>query len=233
METAIRDLPSTQRSQIDDAFRSYDRARELEVRQLRDDIQLYRTLSTAGITAATFAHESSGNPIKVIQITINSIEDRAKRALKSGYEASKLDKPIQVIKRSVASLAVLGSATLRLVDHEKRRNGRVDLHNVILEVLDVFHPFLDGREVNVQTHFCGGNPYLQGSAAAIESIITNLLNNSLSAFEEAATNSRKIHIYTELEDGNLVVRVSDNGPGIDTARISLREIWFLPENLRG
>lgn len=232
VEVAIQNLPPTQRGEINEAFRSYDRAREHEVRQLREEVQLYRTLSTAGITAATFAHESSGNPIKVIGQAIKTIERRAKQALEGRYEASQIDKPIQLVRQSIASLAVLGSTTLRLVDHEKRRVGRVDVHKVIEEVLDVFKPFLDGRGVNVQMHFCSGNPYLQGSAAAIESVITNLLNNSLIAFEAAAVKNREIRVYTELENENLVIRVLDSGPGIDIAQISLREIWLPGKSTR-
>ena len=66
VEEAIQDLPAESQPVVKEAFRVYDRSRAREVRQLREDIQLYRTLSTAGITAATFAHESTGNPIKVI-----------------------------------------------------------------------------------------------------------------------------------------------------------------------
>ncbi|HEY8590810.1 MAG TPA: ATP-binding protein, partial [Naasia sp.] len=58
---------------VQKAFRDYNAAREREVATLRGEIQLYRTLSTAGITAAVFAHESNGNPLKVIDLSLNAL----------------------------------------------------------------------------------------------------------------------------------------------------------------
>src|SRR5690606_19167385 len=114
--------------------------------------------------------------------------------------------------------------TLRLVDHEKRRLGRVDLNHVIVSVLDTFAPFLDGRDVRVEIQLSSGNPYIRGSEAAIESIVTNLLNNSLAAFERSDVLQRRILLRTTIEDKIFTLRVIDNGPGIKG--ISTRDIWL-------
>ncbi len=224
LEDAIQSLPSAQQTPVKQAFQTYDRAREREVKQLREDVQLYRTLSTAGITAATFAHESSGNPIKVIIQAIKAVKRRVQSVLGSNYDNT-INEPIERIERSIDSLSVLGSATLRLIDHEKRRVGRIEIHGVVQEVLDVFHPFLQGREVNIETDLCLGNPYLRGSSAAIESIVTNLLNNSLTAFEVSENPYRSIKVRTSLADEKLLIlEVLDNGPGIEG--INVKEIWL-------
>src|SRR5271157_1504377 len=65
VEKAIAQAPSGVKKKLSAAFESYDRTRDKQVRSLQQEVQLYRTLSTAGITAATFAHESTGNPLKV------------------------------------------------------------------------------------------------------------------------------------------------------------------------
>jgi C4-dicarboxylate-specific signal transduction histidine kinase len=223
VEKAIEDTPSESRQILKRAFAAYDRSRERETRELRKEIQLYRTLSTAGITAATFAHESTGNPIKVIVQSIKAIQRRAKAALDGQYDAL-LRKPVQSIIRAVDSLAVLGSATLSLIQYEKRRVGRVEVNTVVKSVLDTFKPFLDGRDVTVRTELCPGNPYLRGSEAAIESILTNLLNNSLAAFERSSTPERTILVRTTVAEDILTLSVLDNGPGIEG--ISLKDIWL-------
>jgi C4-dicarboxylate-specific signal transduction histidine kinase len=223
VERAIEDTPSESRQILKRAFAAYDRSRERETRELRKEIQLYRTLSTAGITAATFAHESTGNPIKVIVQSIKAIQRRAKAALDGQYDAL-LRKPVQSIIRAVDSLAVLGSATLSLIQYEKRRVGRVEVNTVVKSVLDTFKPFLDGRDVTVRTELCPGNPYLRGSEAAIESILTNLLNNSLAAFERSSTPERTILVRTTVAEDILTLSVLDNGPGIEG--ISLKDIWL-------
>ena len=202
---------------------AYDRSRDREVQKLKEEVQLYRTLSTAGITAATFAHESNANPIKIITFSIKAIERRAKKELGDVY-ASLLEKPVNGIFGAIGSLAVLGAATLKLVEHEKRRISRVDLHFVINNVIKTFKPFLIGRNVDVELNLYSGAPYLRGSEAAVESIITNLINNCLTAFEHSTNDKRKILIRTKVEDGMFKLRVLDNGSGIED--IATNDIWL-------
>ncbi len=223
VETAISNLPEASQLDIEKVFASYESSRDREVLQLHKEVQLYRTLSTAGITAATFAHESTGSPVKVIQQSINAIHRRAKVDLGDRYE-SRLGKPVDGIKRAVKSLSVLGAATLKLVDHEKRRKAKVNLHKVVREVLSTFEPFMSGRDVEVTTSFCKASPFIHGSEAAIESIITNLLNNVLTAFEDFSVSTRKIDLSTSVDNDNWKLKVSDNGPGI--SGIHIRDIWL-------
>ena len=220
---AIANVPSETRKTIEQAFATYESSRDREVDLLQKEIQLYRTLSTAGITAVTFAHESSGNPVKVVSQSVEAIDRRARRLLKDDYSKS-LQRPIDGIRRAVQSLAVLGTATLKLVDHEKRRVSRVDLHNLLKEVLDTYDPFLIGRDVTVQTDFEVGNPYLRGSDAAIESILTNLLNNSLAAFESGGTRNRVVRVSTAISLDLWTLTVGDSGPGIQGIRKV--DIWL-------
>lgn len=223
IEEVIEKVPKGSQRALKEAFSAYERSKEREVKELRKEVQLYRTLSTAGITAATFAHESSGNPIKVITHSVKAVERRAKKELGNRYEDI-LKKPVESIIKAVDALAVLGTATLNLVNHEKRRVGRVEVHNVIQGILDTFKPFLAGRDVDVKLELYPGNPYLRGSEAAVESIITNLINNSLTAFERSDGAKRQMLISTDIRDDMLTLRVLDNGPGIEG--ISLKDIWL-------
>ncbi len=73
LESAIAKTPRAARERLSEAFAAYDRTRDRETSQLRKELQLYRTLSTAGITAAAFAHESQGSPLKVMSHSLNII----------------------------------------------------------------------------------------------------------------------------------------------------------------
>ena len=108
LEEAIEKTPSARRIVLQGAFKKYDQAKEREIRNLHRELQLYRTLSTAGITAATFAHESSGNPIKVIRHSVNAVARRAKKLL-SATKYADIEEPLELIKRSTDALGVLGS----------------------------------------------------------------------------------------------------------------------------
>ncbi|TAK14728.1 MAG: histidine kinase [Anaerolineae bacterium] len=220
---AIDELPKKQQGELIEAFSAYERARQKEVETLHKEVQLYRTLSTVGIMAATFAHESSGNSIKLISQAINTIERRARKLSQDEFE-NLLSSPVEAIKASLGALSVLGIATLRLLDHDKRRIGRVDLNHVVAQMDSTFKPFLVERDVELKIQLADGGPYLRGSEAAVESIITNLINNSLAAFEHAGTNHRQIHLITYSDEEIYTLVVTDNGPGIEG--ISLKDIWL-------
>jgi len=229
VESAIATIPASQRETVQHAFEGYKKSRDREAEQLRKEVQLYRTLSTAGITSATFVHESTGNPIKVISQSLTAIERRARKELGERY-VGLLQKPVDSISRAVDSLAVLGRAVLRLLDHGKRRIGKVDLHHVITTVLETFEPFLAGRDVTLDQNLSEGAPYLRGSDAAIESILANLLNNSLAAFAAGGGSKRRICVRTELEGQFWILRVSDSGPGFQD--ISVEDIWLPGQTTR-
>ena len=223
MEAVIADTPEKTRTELKEVFASYESSRDQEADLLKREVQLYRTLSTAGITAATFAHESSANPVKIISQSINAIERRIKENVNELYQ-SKFKGPVDGIKRAARSLTVLSTATLNLLDHEKRRTSRIDLHDVLDDLLITYRPFFNGRDVKVVKSFASGTPFLHGQPASIESIITNLINNSIAAFEDAATQVRVIDISTQVSADRWSLSVSDSGPGI--VGIGTPDIWL-------
>ena len=223
MEDVIAATPREKREDIEKAFASYESSRDREVGFLQKEVQLYRTLSTAGITAATFAHESSANPFKIISQSIAAIDRRAKKHFGELY-ASIFKRPIDGIRRAVGSLTVLSTATLNLLDHEKRRIARINLHDLVDDILLTYRPFFIGRDVEVVKSLASGTPFLRGQHASVESIITNLLNNSVAAFEDAATKRRVIDVSSRISGDRWSLSVSDSGPGITEIRKS--DIWL-------
>ena len=229
LNKAIEKSPKATQEELKKALKKYDKTKEDELQTLRQEVQLYRTLSTAGITAATFAHESTGNPIKVISNAVNRIARVGKEILANKYETT-IKRPVELILKSIEAIKVLGNTTLSLVDHEKRRTGRVEIHKVINSVIAIYTPFLKDRGVKVHLELSNKKPYLRGTDAAIESIITNLLNNSLTWFEGTSRRKREIIIRTEIEGDTLILRVMDNGPGIEG--INKKDIWLPGQTTR-
>lgn len=218
------------KQELTSAFQAYDRAREREADTLRKELQLYRTLSTAGITAATFAHEATGSPLKTISIINNTLKTTLAREVPESY-SSRYERQLARISDAVSELGVLSSATLDLISEEKRRVGKVVLNDVIRDVASVFAPFLTGRQVKLELDLSfPGEPFARGSEAAIESIVTNLLNNSMSAFERANVSTRVVRIRTRVGADVWEMTVADNGPGIEG--IALKDIWLPGETIR-
>ena len=223
LDKTIEAAPPKIREQLREAAERHDESRDREVQELKKEVQLYRTLSTAGITSATFAHESTGNPLKVIRASIGTIERRAKERFGEDYNR-RLYSAIERVKTSVDSLGVLDTVTLSLLSHEKRRLAKVDVHQLIKDVIKMFQPFFAGRQVAVDSELTGGAPWLHGSEAAVESILTNLINNSLVAIEEKPPENRRIRVTTIVNENVLRLAVLDSGTGIRDIRTS--DIWL-------
>lgn len=114
LDAAVQKLPPSQRDPLNRAVDQAWHVVSKRFEQYEQDIQLYRTLSTAGITSATFAHESAGSPIKVIKQSANAIQRRAQTYAPKVYE-DRLREPISTLQRATESLSVLGDATLSLL----------------------------------------------------------------------------------------------------------------------
>lgn len=214
--------------QLERVFTQYERARDRQQDALEKEVLLYRTLATAGITAATFAHELDGNTLKRIYLATNNLEHIAK---KTDMGDGAISVVVRQIRSAADSLGVLSEATLGLLDREKRRQVKVLLDEVVDDVAKIFRPFLKFRDVAFELQFGGpGAPYVRGSRAAVESIITNLLNNALVALERAHIPDRKIRVTTQiLDNATWVLEVADNGPGID---LPMNDIWLPGETTR-
>jgi signal transduction histidine kinase len=207
--------------------------REKEAK-LRKELQLYRTLSTTGITAAVFAHESNSNPLKVIHNSISTIEKRSLKLLDKKIYMEKLDAPIDRIKKSTLSLEILSNVALSLVNNEKRRNITLNVHKTIKETIVLFESFIEGRGTKIFKEFTNINACIFSNPAALESIIVNLLNNSLVSFENKEIEQRIIIIRTKIVSYNksetnqgIEIHVLDNGTGIEG--IHINDIWLAGE----
>ncbi len=153
------------------------------------------------------------------------IERTGKRELASRYAVT-LENPVNQIIRASDSLKTFANITTTLLDREKRRQGRVSLSSVVTGIIELLKPFLEEAHVTVNTAFSEDEPAIFGSISSCESIIANLITNSLNAFayQHATTTTRKIGISTMETVNGLELRVDDNGPGIHG--LSMKEIWL-------
>ena len=223
LEEALGQLPPQVRPEVHRAVQRLDAAREEEVKTLREDLQLYRTLGTVGTTAAVFAHESA-KPVTQIEKMGKQVELRARKLL--GDRFVEIDKPLQYILRAAQALRSFATLPLRLLTREKRRTGRIEVHAVIHDILDLFQPFLADAKIATRVDLVDATPRVRGSAAAIEAILANLLTNAVNALSsEFASPTREIVIRTELSGENrLLLHVLDSGSGI--GRLRIEDIWL-------
>jgi signal transduction histidine kinase len=220
----IAALEHPKKSRIQSLIQDYEKIKERETQILQEDVQLYRSLATAGTTAAVFAHES-GKPVSIIERAAKRIETQGHKFLGEQYVKT-LSQPVGMLYKAANSLKSFAKFPLHLLKRTKRRSSTVDVHAVITEVIELFKPFLEESKIDVKTVLTNGTPLVSGSIALFEAMLVNLITNSINAFnsKDAPRQDRQIIIYTELTTTHLKFRSLDNGPGIKG--LDLDEVWL-------
>ncbi len=223
-EVIETEVPQESRPKVRGAVQQYEIVTERETKVLREDLQLYRSLATAGTTAAVFAHES-GKPVTSIEKIAKRIEKKGKEILLEKYEQY-LEQPVAKLYEVSKSLQRFSNFPLHLLKREKRRAGVVNIHSIIDEMVTLFQSFFEEGKIEVIQQKVDGQPCIYGSDALLEAIITNLLTNAINAFnvEGGRIEERKVIIRTEIEGSHLKIKVLDNGLGIHNIKVD--EIWL-------
>lgn len=230
LKREVAKLPEVERKPLEKAVETHLRAIETTISLLEDDSQLYHTLGTIGTTAAAFAHQSA-KPLDLIQENSRTLEFLLGDPTKPSFPELSLAS-LRRIHSSAQALLAFSNVTLRLLDHEKRNRGRQNLHRLIGEIVELLKPYLDHRDAEVFLDFKMEEPVVYGSRAAIESIFTNLIINSLRAFardysdvdDADVSSERSILIRTQKLGDRVRITFMDSGPGIKD--ISVDDIWI-------
>jgi signal transduction histidine kinase len=217
-------VPQQSRDTVRKVIQQYEEVKERETKALREDLQLYRSLATAGTTAAVFAHES-GKPVTLIEKVAKRIEKKGQELPGEIYLKS-FAKPVEILYKVSKSLLSFSRFPLHLLKREKRKTGRVEVARVIDDILELFAPFLQDSKIEVVKSSINNQYFILGSTALLEAIITNLLTNTINAFnvEGTRTEGRQVMIVTEIIESYLQIKISDNGLGIRD--INLNNIWL-------
>ncbi len=228
MDAVIATLPPKEKVKVRKAADKVRAAHEAEVKIKDETAQLYFTLGTVGTTAAAFAHQTK-QPLRGIVADAKDLDNylgNPDELLLFRDDSSRMVKRILLEANAIYSFS---NVTLRLLEHEKRRSARHSIHQLIDETTELLAPYFEARETTLERDYATEELRVWCPRAAFEAIFTNLLTNSLQAFEVRAkagapAGIRRIHVQTRRRGDAAVIRVQDNGPGIK--KLALEEIWL-------
>ncbi len=221
---AIQDsVPGSKQPDTLKAIERFEKSLTGKIDSIKEDLLLYRSLATAGTTAAVFAHEI-GHPISQISSSASGIRRRVEKIGSPVVEKAMTER-LDIIGRSCAALEKFAGMQIDFLKREKRRQGVIEVNKVVAGLVDVWIPILETAKVSVDLVLHPEELIIYGAESLIETVVTNCMTNSVRAFEsdETADLERTITIGTSLEGGTVVMDVEDNGPGFT---LPLGEIWL-------
>lgn len=206
------------------AFARYEKAQERQLKALQEDVLLYRTLGTVGTTSSAFAHES----VK----PASRIEQGVKLARRAGAKkfgeafADTVGRQLDAIDKAAFALGRWAQLPLQLLRRDKRRARRVDVREALQDVVDLLEPFISEAKIGLEVVTPDHEVPVFAPPAAIESIVANLMVNSINAVVAGGKKPRVIRLALSLDSGSMfaALSIADTGEGIQG--IGTDEIWL-------
>jgi signal transduction histidine kinase len=213
-------VPEPERKQVEKAIASYVKDTGREAQHLREELQLYRSLATAGMTSAVFAHEI-GRPLSLIDQAITAL-----RRLIPEEKKAEADQRTARIASAKQRLNSFVSIPLTMLAKRKRRAGKVDVNACSQEIDRMLRPILEYFKVRTDLSLTEDKADINGSEALIDGILLNLIMNSLTAFQRVGFPAveRTIKVATDRDDASVILSVEDNAGGIDG--LEVKDIWL-------
>jgi signal transduction histidine kinase/CheY-like chemotaxis protein len=178
-----------------------------EEKKLEQDLLKSAKLASIGELAAGVGHEVN-NPLMIINYALDIIhkklteEQADKKILDSVYKAQKASERISKIVSSLMTYARF--------DHELTT---LSLNSTIHDATQIFESIFKKKGITIEHDLTDSEAFIEGDEGKIHQIISNLLTNARDALEEVE--EPQIKISTEVKDEHVILKVKDNGEGID------------------
>ena len=195
--------------------------RDVTDRRVRE-MQLLQAekMSSIGVLAAGVAHEIN-NPMTSVAGYAEALQRRFREAPELAEDVRLIDFPryLDIIVREVYRCKGIIDSLLSFSRKSDGAQGRVDLNDIICEVLELVRHQGRDRQVTIEENLLVPLPQVSGDASALRQVFLNLVMNALQAIEGMGS----VQIETRVEGKMVVARVIDTGTGI--APDTLDQIW--------
>jgi signal transduction histidine kinase len=190
-----------------------------KARELENLLTIQDKMASLGRVAAGMAHEIR-NPLSGINIYLNTLH---KLHHKMGSE----EKVNQILGQIQSASRKIESVIRRVMDFAKPGEPRlvqIDLNGPVTEALNLSAVTMRKSGIELNKELAENLPPCRADPTLIEEMVLNLLDNAAGAMKTIAT-GKTIVVSSFLEGTDVVLTVSDSGPGI---AVEIRDKIFDP-----
>ena len=173
-------------------------------------------LASVGELAAGIAHEIN-NPVAIMVEEAGWIED-----LMDDGEIDNFSQ-IDEFRRSLKQIKTQGGRckeiTHKLLSFARKTDPtqtKIQLNELVEEVVALCTQRARFDNVHIVTELMADLPEVEVAASEVQQVLLNLINNSLDAMD---TSGGTLKVTTRMENSNVVMDISDDGPGIPQANL--------------
>lgn len=180
---------------------------EEEREELITEIKLLRSLATNGLITTSIVHDLKG----INAVLINRVESIDK-AIKINNEML-ISRNLSDLEKNDIFLKSWITVITNQVKRDKRKRVKKDFYETIREIIEVMDPILSQKKIHVKLESDKKEVLKRIFISDFESIIYNLIINSIESFEKSKVKERIINIEIKTEK-EIILNYKDNGNGL-------------------
>jgi C4-dicarboxylate-specific signal transduction histidine kinase len=217
LKKAIEDATRSVASGLE-AAKNSEKATEEELERTRGEKNTMANLASLGILSAAFGHETLGltdsAAKNALWLKTRITEDAILLPHRQKEEAQKV---LDELAEDTSKIETFAKFTLDTVSPAKRRRRKFSLKTFIVEVLQAFKTSLkEQRNIVVDPRLPENDDCLiLAYPADWESILVNLITNSVWAMEKKPKAHRMIRLTLAVDGGDCVLVFEDSGRGLE------------------
>ncbi len=180
---------------------------EEEREELITEIKILRSLATNGLITTSIVHDLKG----INALLVNRVEN-FEQAIKTNNQML-IDRNLADLMKNDVFLKSWITVITNQVKKDKRRRLKKDLYDTIGDIIAILEPILQQKKINVVISHDNNAILKKIFVSDFESIVYNLIINSIESFEKSKIVERTINISLETKE-NFVIHYKDNGNGL-------------------
>lgn len=180
------------------------------IRSLEDENRLLRILATTGIVTNTYVHE------------IKDITHKLSRKIVMAKEALELDNDLNEGLRYIKEANIMRESlnswfkvTIGSVARDKRTMKKMDLNHLITQTINSWRETI--LDITLELEFNNKEIQFKCFPYDIESILSNLIANSVSSFASCFSDNKIIRIDVIELEKEIIIKYCDSGKGLSPA----------------
>ena len=185
------------------------------IKMLRDQLVRSERLAASGQLAASIAHEIN-SPLQAITFTLSAIKKKIPKE-------KELEDNIDLLKQEFESIRDTVKNLLDLNRPKQDKKQQININSVIRKTVILVQGRLKKEKVAIDLKLSPRIPDITASPQQLNHVFLNNINNAIEAIAGISRHKevniglkivKKIDIKSDLKDGNIVINIADNGPGI-------------------
>ncbi|MFH0958420.1 MAG: ATP-binding protein [Pseudomonadota bacterium] len=176
-------------------------------------------MAALGKMAAGIAHEIN-NPLQIIGDQAGWMKDLLdSEDMKRSENFEEFEQCIKKIERQVNRSREITHRLLRFGRRMETTQELVDINHILMETLTFLENEAHFRDIQIQSNYDDNLPKISTDPNQLQQVFLNIIDNAIDAVGQSG--QIKVETYTDQQNHKqIVVKISDNGPGISKEALS-------------